>query len=230
MRRLFTVGSVVFHGIVIAGVFVAQLVAIGPLPVPHRALIFEGARLVKLTDIQLPPPRPVAATHTPAVSLDAAPLVAPVGIRQESGLEGIRTQPAGSGILIGVEHGIGTAIIGTVEGVPPPPPPPPPPPAPPPQQPVRLHRGIQPPQKIVDVTPIYPALARAVHVEGVVILEAVIDVRGDVQSVRVLRSFPLLDQAAIDAVRQWRYTPARLNGDVVPVIVTVTVNFSLTNR
>src|SRR6266540_1271526 len=101
MRRLFTLGSIIFHGIVIVGVFVAQLVAIGPLPIPHRALIFEGARLVKIADIQLPPPRPTAAAPAPAVSLDAAPLVAPVGIRQESGLEGIRTQPAGTGILVG---------------------------------------------------------------------------------------------------------------------------------
>ena len=60
------------------------------------------------------------------------------------------------------------------------------------------------------------------------ILEAIIDVQGNVSSVHVLRSIPLLDQAAVDAVRQWRYTPALLNGTPVPVVMTVTVSFQLT--
>ncbi len=77
------------------------------------------------------------------------------------------------------------------------------------------------------VDPVYPPLARSSRVEGVVILEAVLDATGRVDSVRVLRSIPLLDQAAVDAVRQWRFTPARLNGVPVPVVMTVTVNFTL---
>ena len=63
--------------------------------------------------------------------------------------------------------------------------------------------------------------------EGVVILEAVIDADGSVTSVKVLRSIPLLDDAAVKAVRGWRFTPARLNGQAVPVVMTVTVNFTL---
>ena len=58
-------------------------------------------------------------------------------------------------------------------------------------------------------------------------LEATIDVRGQVDAIRVLKSPPLLDQAAIDAVRQWRFTPTLLNGVPVPVIMTVTVNFAI---
>ena len=81
--------------------------------------------------------------------------------------------------------------------------------------------------KVVDVAPIYSAIARAAHVRGVVILEAVLNTQGAVQSVRVLRSIPLLDQAAVDAVQQWRYTPGLLNGRAVPVVMTVTVNFRL---
>jgi protein TonB len=61
----------------------------------------------------------------------------------------------------------------------------------------------------------------------VVILEAVIDAQGRVESVRVLRSIALLDQAAADAVRQWRFTPTLLNGEPVPIVMTVTVNFAL---
>ena len=59
------------------------------------------------------------------------------------------------------------------------------------------------------------------------IIEATIDPHGKVSETHVLRSIPLLDQAALDAVRQWEYEPTRLNGVAVPVIVTVTVNFTL---
>ncbi len=59
------------------------------------------------------------------------------------------------------------------------------------------------------------------------IIEAVIGPNGRVQDARVLRSIPLLDQAALDAVKQWRYTPTRLNGVAVPILLTVTVTFSL---
>jgi protein TonB len=95
------------------------------------------------------------------------------------------------------------------------------------QVPIPLHSGIKAPRKIVDVAPVYPALAQQVRKEGVVILETVIDANGGVESVRVLRSVPLLDQAAVDAVRQWRFTPATLNRQPVPVVMTVTVNFTL---
>jgi protein TonB len=86
------------------------------------------------------------------------------------------------------------------------------------------------PVKIADVPPIYPALSRNAHIQGVVILEAVLDAKGRVESVRVLRSVPTLDQAAVDAVQQWRFTPALLNGQPVPVVMTVTVNFTLQDR
>jgi hypothetical protein len=68
-------------------------------------------------------------------------------------------------------------------------------PPPPPSAPMRLHSGIKPPRKVADVPPVYPAIARSAHVQGVVILEAVIDAQGGVASVRVLRSIPLLDQS-----------------------------------
>ena len=81
--------------------------------------------------------------------------------------------------------------------------------------------------KVVDVPPVYPEISRRAHIQGVVILEAVLDAKGNVASVRVLRSVPTLDQAAIDAVQQWRFSPALLNGQPVPVVMTVTVNFTL---
>ena len=105
-----------------------------------------------------------------------------------------------------------------------------PPPSPEPAAPMHLHSGMKAPVKVVDVPPIYPVISRSAHIQGVVILEAVLDAKGNVTSVRVLRSVPTLDQAAVDAVQQWRFTPALLNGQPVPVVMTVTVNFTLTDR
>jgi protein TonB len=62
---------------------------------------------------------------------------------------------------------------------------------------------------------------------GVVILEARIEPDGRVLNARVLRSIPLLDEAALEAVRQWEFTPTLLNGSPVPVLMTLTIQFSL---
>lgn len=107
------------------------------------------------------------------------------------------------------------------------PPPLPPPPAPPePQKPLRVSES-QAPKQLARVNPIYPPIAQSARVEGIVILEATIDVSGNVVNVTVLRGQPLLNEAAVAAVRQWKYQPHRLNGQPVPVIMTVTVNFTL---
>ena len=83
------------------------------------------------------------------------------------------------------------------------------------------------PRRFTTCRPSYPPIAVAARVEGVVIIEATIGADGRVQDARVLRSVPLLDQAALDAVRQWAYTPTTLNGVPVPVVMTVTVRFQL---
>jgi len=95
-----------------------------------------------------------------------------------------------------------------------------------PQAPIRIGGDIREPRKIKDVKPIYPADALAAQVSGVVILEATIAKDGSVKDVRVLRSIPMLDAAAIDAVSQWLFTATQLNGVPVEVLMTVTVNFS----
>jgi len=92
---------------------------------------------------------------------------------------------------------------------------------------VRVGGDIKEPRKIKDVRPVYPDDALAARIQGVVILEAVIAPSGSVSDARVLRSVPGLDQAAVDAVRQWEFTPTLLNGVPVAVIMTVTVNFTL---
>ena len=87
--------------------------------------------------------------------------------------------------------------------------------------------AIKSPVKVRDVKPTYPPEARASGIQGVVILETLIDADGFVVDARVLRSIPLLNEAALDAVRQWRFVPTLLNGEARSVLMTVTVNFML---
>ena len=122
--------------------------------------------------------------------------------------------------------------VAQAPSVPPPPPPPPPPPAgegkglSDPAA-VRIGQGIKAPTRLVNVNPVYPPDARDARVQGVVIMDVLLGVDGTVEQTKVLRSIPQLDQAAVDAVRQWVFTPTLLNGVPLKVIMTVTVNFTL---
>jgi TonB family protein len=93
--------------------------------------------------------------------------------------------------------------------------------------PVRVGGGIKPPVKTRNAVAVYPDLALRARVAGVVILEINIGTDGVVNAARVLRGVPLLNDAALDAVKQWQYEPTLLNGTPVPVIMTVTVAFTL---
>ena len=91
--------------------------------------------------------------------------------------------------------------------------------------PVRVSDGIKAPVRTVYVAPVYPNIASTAGVGGMVVLECTIDPSGHVVDVRVITGHPLLNEAATNAVRQWRYTPTRLNGVPVAVLMTVTVRF-----
>ena len=149
---------------------------------------------------------------------NAAPIEAPKEIVPEAPTDrGIKGVPGG------VEGGMpGGTIGGVVGGLPEAPPPPPPP-----QAPIRVGGDIKPPTKTRDVRPVYPPIAQSARVPGCVIIEATIGADGRVKEAKVLRGQPLLDQAALDAVKQWQFTPTLLNNVPVPVIMTVTVNFTL---
>jgi periplasmic protein TonB len=90
---------------------------------------------------------------------------------------------------------------------------------------VRSGGDVQPPRKLFTVMPVYPEIALRAHMEGTVVLECIIATDGRVKDVTVLQPIPLLDQAAVDAVKQWRYTPTLLDGSPVEVIMSVTVHF-----
>jgi len=91
---------------------------------------------------------------------------------------------------------------------------------------VRVGSVLWAPTRVKMVQPIYPPEARAAHVSGLVIVELNIGVDGKVREAKVLRSVPLLDQAALDAVRQWEYEPTMFNGAPIPVILTASVTFT----
>ncbi len=97
-------------------------------------------------------------------------------------------------------------------------------PRPDPRVPVRVGGDVPEPRRISSVEPVYPASARNGEA-GVVVVEFIIDAAGNVERARVLRSSPLFDAAALEAVRQWRYEPTLLGGVAVPVLTTAVLGF-----
>lgn len=214
MRTCTIALSIVVHAIAACAAVIAPLFAADELPAPRTAT--EFIHVVPPPNPPPPPaPRASAARPVAPVRADASPVTVPDGIAPEPAVTpSVDTPPGDGGIIsFGDCH---CTIADTA---------PPPPPAPAPV--LRVGGNIRPPQKVSDMTPAYPAIARAARVEGVVILEAVIGEDGSVSDVRVLRSIPLLDAAAMEAVRQWRFTPTLLNGEPVPVVMTITVAFKL---
>jgi protein TonB len=211
--------SIVTHVLLVAILLLIPLMAPGVLPMPTAALMAFVTR-----DVDLPPPPPPAPRQhgdasEPVVDVHqgAAPLEPPSVIAPESAVD---SAPA----LIETVEGAGIVSGGIAED-PIPPPPLPPPSAP--SAPVPVGGNIRPPTKIKDVRPVYPPIAQAARVEGVVIIVTTIGPTGRVLDAKVIRSLPLLDAAALEAVRQWEFTPTLLNGSPVAVLLTVTVNFML---
>ena len=177
-----------------------------------------------------PPPPPYTPTARSVTSEAAttvpdrssAPSTPPESIAEDTG------PPAQPGIpVIGVAtggpdiSGIGGVPGGTGISIPGPPP------TPAPTGPIHPGGKVKYPEKVRDVRPVYPPLAISGRVEGRVIIEAIIAVDGRVKDARILRSIPLLDRAALEAVNQWVFSPTLLNGVPVPVIITVSVDFKL---
>jgi protein TonB len=168
-----------------------------------------------------PAPPPARAIEAPA----AAPLESPSSVEPETPtLEGAPSEgvPAGvevGGATDGVSGGVpgGTGSGPSVE---------------PAQQPAatgpfRVGNGIDRPRKIKDVKPVYPLPALRAQIGGNILIEATIGVDGKVHDARVVKSIALLDQAALEAVRQWEFEPSRRNGVPVAVTMVIVVSFAL---
>jgi protein TonB len=217
--------SIVLHAAALAAIVVVPLLGVGSLPDSTGQVKAFFAPPLELAPPPPPPPPPAnvaratprtppTAAQTPAFSV---PVEAPAPLAPDEaidlGFEG--------GVPGGVEGGVPGGVVGGVVGALPEAPPPPP------VKPLRAGVHIAEPRKVKDVPPVYPMTAVVARLEGVVVVECLLDVRGRVQEARVLRGVPLLEEAALDAVRQWAYTPTLMNGEPVPVILTVTVRFQL---
>jgi TonB family protein len=219
--------SIGVHVLIVATLILVPLLAPGALPAPASAAILA---FVTLPSVASPPPPPAPPSALPrsaeaepslTVVRTAAPVEAPSELTSE------RNVTPSSELVAAVENAVGSAVgaIGLPGGFGPPPPP-----ASkiaPPSAPVPVGGNVRAPTKVKDVRPIYPAIAQLVKVQGIVIVEATIGPTGKVQDAKVLQSQPLLESAALDAVRQWEFTPTLLNGSPVPVVMTVTVEFRL---
>jgi TonB family protein len=86
---------------------------------------------------------------------------------------------------------------------------------------------LQQPKLVSSVAAVYPANARTQRIQGDVVIDALVDASGKVAEVKMISGHPLLQQAAMDSLRLWRYAPARLNGDPIPVHIKVSVSFRL---
>jgi protein TonB len=157
----------------------------------------------------LVPSQSVTAPTLETSDVKAEPTTGNGGVAAEGGVEG------------GAQGGTSGGIVGGLVTAQPPPPPPPAPAAP-----VRITGQLVTPALLNRVEPVYPAAASEAHLSGSVILEVVVDTQGRVESVKVLRSrHPWLDNAAIQAIREWRYSPLVLNGSPTPFVLTVTFTF-----
>ena len=244
-RRLTLPVSIGIHVIVLAVVVIVPLLTWEELPEPANGAV--KAFFVEQAPPPPPPPpppapaaaRPATAPKVEAPKIDTpkpeftAPIEVPKEITPEPGSGSTGTvgevtggDPEGveGGVEGGVKGGVVGGVKGGVEGGVPEAPPSTEPEAP---KPVRVGGQISAPRKLRNVEPAYPEVAKHARVAGMVVLEAIIGPDGKVDNVKVLRGIPLLNDSAMAAVRQWVYTPTLLNGTPVPVIMTVTVNFTM---
>jgi periplasmic protein TonB len=197
-------------------------------PLPEPAPLTVRAFLVEPTLAPAPPPPPPPAARAlqttpralptpPPSNVLQAPIEVPTEVKPQEGID----LGVDGGVPGGVEGGVAGGVIGGVVGglgdSP----------APSTPRVVRVGGEVKEPTKLRNVNPAYPDVAVAGHVEGTVVLEATIAPNGKVAEVRVVRSLPLLEKAAVDAVKQWVYSPTLIDGVPVTAIMTVTVRFQL---
>lgn len=171
---------------------------------------------------------PLAPAHPPAIANPFGPM-RPVQVNNRSDVDEGRTNDTapdfpGGPYVPGAVEVTGDARISTpIE-------PPHPVPTPQPEKrPVKVSGGVMQAQLISRIEPRYPAIAVQTRQSGTVVLHAIISRDGRIEALQVVSGSPFLVQAALDAVRQWRYRPTMLGGEPVEVETTITVEFRLQN-
>jgi protein TonB len=202
---------------------VIPLLAADAMPEPQG-----GVRAFLVDPLSVPPPppppaaRPAAAPRVvqkpqPKAAAFVAPVEVPTQITPEQALDLGPDTGSADGVEGGVPGGVVGGIVGGLPEAPPSP-----------VVAVRVGGSVREPRRLVAVPPVYPEVAMNAHLQGTVVVEATIDERGRVVSVKSVQGIPMLTEAALEAVKKWVYTPTLLNGVPTPVIMTVKVHFQLT--
>jgi periplasmic protein TonB len=199
-------------------------------------LIFtEGLDLYKVNSTILIAPPPPAAPPPPVAHVEVAPkptfikaqrtapTVIPKKIAQVA--DASAAAPAIAGMVGGVPGGVGDVLGGIASG----PPPPPPPAVERPKGPIRITSGMKEPTLLYEPPVVYSPVARMAHVEGTVVVEAVIDEHGNVTQVHFISGPAMLVQSAMKAVAERRYAPTILDGQPVAIRLTVKVDYKLSS-
>jgi protein TonB len=218
--------AVLLHVGVITGVILAGLYFADPLNIKQYASVI----LVAPPPPSPPPPPATGAVIKPKVVhhmlMNAGKLLAPTVIPKHiaeikepplahdslGGVVGGVPGGVPGGQLGGVLGGVIGGVLNTAER---------------PNGPVRVGGHVRQPKVIVQVLPKYPPLARETHVQGQVRIDAVLDEQGNVIEMKIVSGHPLLYQAALDALKQWKYEPTYLNDRPIAVQLIVTINFQL---
>ena len=212
--------SIAVHALALAAVIVIPLFAADVLPFVQGDNIDWTPVVLPASPPPIPAPASRPAAPTPALVGSSVPTEEPKGVSPER-LIVADTPPdpdaptPGSVVPgAGVPGGTGVVVPDT-------------PPPPGPVTPVRASTLVTPPVKIRDVSPVYPELPRLARVEGQVVIEAVIACDGRRGGDPGIAVDAVFAEAALAAVRQWKYRPTLINGRPVPVVLTVTVTFRL---
>jgi periplasmic protein TonB len=227
--------AVTVNAVILAGPILAGLIYTDTLNLKQ----FENTFLIAPPPPPPPPPAPavVQMKQAPAhrVFENAGKLIAPTVVPKT--IADIKEAPLppdfeGSGAVGGVPGGVaggsmGGVIGGVIGGVNTKVVAPLAPKSTGPKAPVRVGGRVREPRLITRVDPTYPPLARQTHMQGVVIIDAILDEQGNVMEAKIVSGPPLLIQSALDAVKKWKYEPTYLNDQPVPVQLNVTVTFRL---
>jgi protein TonB len=220
--------SLLLHTVILATIVLVPILVGDVLPAPSEAIrTFFVSPPTAVPPPPPPPPPPAAGVRTvtrapaaprpvEAPAQFVAPIEVPTEIKVEETLSDLGVE---GGVPGGVEGGVPGGVVGGIVGGLPT--------EVKPARVVRIGGNLVAPKLVKKVQPEYPQLAAQARVQALVILEAQVDVRGYVKEVRVLRGAPLFDDAAISAVKQWRYKPLLLNGEPTEFILTVTLMFNL---
>lgn len=232
----------------VALVFAAQIAAVGVM-ILIPILFLQPLPMAEVTAMLVaPPPPPPPATVRTARAVprrfDPSRLFEPRTIPKAiAAIQDLPPAPPATGVAGGVPGGVAGGQIGGVLGgilgaipsaAPPPPPPPvkpaePPKAAPAPPQTVTMGGRVEAARLINAPNPVYPAVAKAVRIQGTVVMDALIGKDGRIEDLRVVKGNALLVGAAMAAVKQWTYRPTYLNGRPVQVKTEIDVTFNLSS-